>query len=76
MLQCGFQVLGCDRAVQLAGERGELYLNIFEGLAAANLFEAIGLLTKTVPLFTQCIRGLTANEARCRELAAQARQPS
>ena len=73
VMQCGFQVLACDRAVQLAYGRGELYLNVFEGVAAVNLLDAVTMLTRAVPLLAGCVSGLTANEKRCRELAAQAR---
>ncbi len=71
LMQCAFQVLGCDRAVQAAAERAELHLHVFDGLAAVNLLDAIGLLTRAITLFDErCLRGLRANEARCRELAA------
>jgi aspartate ammonia-lyase len=71
VLQCAFQVLGCDRAVQAAVEHGELYLNVFDGLAAVNVLDAIELLTGAVDRFeTRCLHGLRANEERCRALAA------
>jgi len=76
VLQCCFQVLACDRAVQLSCARGELYLNVFEGLAAVNLFDALAMLTGAVPLLVRCVTGLTANEERCRELAERARDSS
>jgi aspartate ammonia-lyase len=71
MLQCGFQVLACDRAVQLAFERGELYLNVYEGVAAVNLFDAFAMLSNSVTLFAErCVSGIRVNEERCRALAA------
>ncbi len=71
LLQCAFQVLGCDRAVQAAVEHSELYLNVFDGLVAVNVLDAIDMLSAAVPRFVaRCLRGLQANEARCRELAA------
>ncbi len=74
MLQCCFQVLGHERAARLALERGELNLNVFEGAAATNLLDAIAILTRALRLFTsRCVVGITANEDRCRELAAQSR---
>ncbi|MGO9602731.1 MAG: lyase family protein [Candidatus Binataceae bacterium] len=70
MLQCCFQVLGCERAVRVALERGELNLNVFGGVAAVNLFDAIEMMHRTVTLFTErCIKGITADEDRCRALA-------
>ena len=69
-MQCAFQVLGCDRAVQAATERAELHLHVFDGFAGVNVLDAIGLLARAVRLFDErCVRGLRANEERCRELA-------
>ena len=74
MLQCCFQVLGCERAARLALERGELNLNIFEGAAAANIFDAIEMMDRSLALFAErCVRGIAANRKRCRELASRAR---
>jgi aspartate ammonia-lyase len=74
MLQCCFQVLGCERATRLALERGELNLNVFEGAAAANVFDAIEMMQRAVTLFVErCVSGVVANKERCRELASRAR---
>lgn len=74
MIQCCFQVLGCERVARLALERGELNLNVFEGAAAANVFDAIDMMERSVALFSdRCVSGITANKKRCRELAACAR---
>lgn len=75
VLQCAFQVLGCDRAVQAAAEHAELYLNIFDGLAAVNVLDAIEMLTGAVDRFeARCLRGLHANRERCQALAAFGKQ--
>ena len=74
MLQCCFQVLGCERAARLGLERGELNLNVFEGAAAANVFDAIEMMQRSITLFAErCVSGIRANRKRCRELAARAR---
>jgi aspartate ammonia-lyase len=74
MLQCCFQVLGCERATRLALERGELNLNVFEGGAAVNVFDAIAMMERSIALFTErCVSGIVANRKRCRELATRAR---
>jgi aspartate ammonia-lyase len=74
MLQCCFQVLGCERATRLALERGELNLNVFEGAAATNLFDAIDMMQRSLALFVErCVSGIAANRKRCRELASRAR---
>ena len=75
LLQCCFQVLGCERAARLALERGELNLNIFEGAAAINIMDAMGMLTRAVSSFAKsCLAGIVANEERCRTLASLARK--
>lgn len=75
LLQCCFQVLGCERAARLALERGELNLNIFEGSAAINVMDAMEMLRQALPRFTHsCLAGITANKARCRKLASVARR--
>jgi aspartate ammonia-lyase len=74
VIQCCFQVLGCERTARLALERGELNLNIFEGAAAANIFDAIDMTQRAIVLFVErCIKGIAANRKRCRELASRAR---
>jgi aspartate ammonia-lyase len=74
MLQCCFQVLGCERATRLALERGELNLNVFEGAAAANVFDAMEMMRRAIALFAErCVSGISANRKRCRELASRAR---
>ena len=74
MIQCCFQVLGCERAARLALERGELNLNVFEGAAAANIFDAFDMMRRAVAIFTErCVAGIVANEARCRQLVARTR---
>ncbi len=70
-IACALQVFGLDRVVQAAVERAELHLHVFDGLAAANLFDALELEANAVALLDErCLRGLRANEARCRALAA------
>ncbi len=74
LLQCCFQVLGCERAGRLALERGELNLNVFEGLAAINLLDAMAMMERAVGVFVDlCLKGIVANEQRCADLAARAR---
>jgi aspartate ammonia-lyase len=74
MIQCCFQVLGCERSARLALERGELNLNIFEGAAAVNVLDAIEMMKRSVAMFSgRCVSGIAANKKRCRELASRAR---
>ena len=74
VMQCAVQVLGCDRAVHAACARAELHLNVFDGLAAVNVLDALDMLAVALERFeSRCLRGLEVNEARCRELATRAR---
>ena len=57
LLQCCFQVLGCERAARLALERGELNLNIFEGAAAINIMDAMEMLTRARRELHQIVPG-------------------
>jgi aspartate ammonia-lyase len=62
-----FQVMGCDQAVMLAAQAGQLELNVMMPLIAWNLLFAMDLLTNGVARFTEaCVAGITANEERCR----------
>ena len=77
LMQCCFQVLGCERAARLALEHGELNLNVFEGAAIANIFDAFEMLARAIAIFTnKCVVGITANESRCQTLATKSRYPS
>ncbi len=62
-----FQVIGCDQAVMLAAQAGQLELNVMMPLIAWNLTFSMELLKNCVQKFTEsCIKGIEANEARCR----------
>ena len=75
LLQCCFQVLGCERAARLALERGELNLNVFEGAAAINIMDAMEMLMRAVANFTSsCVAKIAPNTARCDELASIGRK--
>ncbi len=62
-----FQVIGCDQAVMLAAQAGQLELNVMMPLIAYNLTFSMELLRNCVQKFTEsCINGIEANEGRCR----------
>ena len=62
-----FQVIGCDQAVMLAAQAGQLELNVMMPLISWNLTFSMELLRNCVQKFTDsCIDGITVNEARCR----------
>jgi aspartate ammonia-lyase len=67
--QVCFQVIGNDVAVTLAAEAGQLQLNVFEPVIAANLFQSVDMLTRAcIVLRERCIVDITANRPRIREL--------
>lgn len=62
-----FQVMGCDQAVMLAAQAGQLELNVMMPLIAWNLTFSMELLNNCVQKLTDsCINGITVNEERCR----------
>ncbi|SDF32935.1 aspartate ammonia-lyase [Terriglobus roseus] len=62
----GFQVCGNDAAVAMAVQAGQLELNVMMPTMAHNVLQSITILSNTLrELDHRCIRGITANEARC-----------
>ncbi len=67
--QVAFEVIGNDLALTMAAEAGQLQLNVMEPLIAYKLFDSIRLLQRAMDMLREhCVTGITANEARCREL--------
>jgi aspartate ammonia-lyase len=65
-----FQVIGNDAAVALAVQAGQLELNVMMPAMAYNVLQSIAILTTTLyQLDERCIRGITANRARCEQYA-------
>ncbi len=63
------QVLGCDAAILAAAGAGQLDLNVMMPVMAWNALHATSILTNAMKVLTgRCIAGITADEARCREL--------
>jgi len=75
VIQVTCQVVGCDAAITAGATGGVgsiLELNVAVPMIAFNLLTAIRLLVASARSFeAKCIRGLSANEARCRELVEQ-----
>ncbi len=60
-----FQVMGNDRAIELAANSGQLELNFMTPLIAHNLLQSIELLSNCSKMFRErCIDGLRVDEAR------------
>jgi len=68
MMVCA-QVIGNDTTITWAGANGNFELNVMMPVMAHNLLESIRLLANVVDVFCdKCVRGIVANEERCREL--------
>ncbi len=60
--QAMFHVQGCDLAVSLGAQAGQLELNVMMPMIAHNLFEMMQVMIGAVTAFTEkCVRGLSAN---------------
>ena len=69
MSQAAFCIIGNDMTITMAAEAGQLELNFAEPVLYHKLFESLIALAGAVETFTEnCVKGITANEERCREL--------
>ncbi len=60
-----FQVLGNDLTVMLAGQAGQLELNVMMPVMAYNLFQSMDIIINAVDAFTtRCVVGLQANHEK------------
>lgn len=60
-----YHVIGCDTAVALASQAGQLELNVMMPIIAHNLFESMQVTIGAVRAFTEkCVRGVTANRSK------------
>jgi len=68
MMVCA-EVIGNDTTITWAGANGNFELNVMMPIMAHDLLESIRLLANVVDVFCdKCVRGIVANEERCREL--------
>jgi len=68
MMVCA-QVIGNDTCITWSGANGNFELNVMMPVMAHNLLESIRLLGNACCSFSErCVRGIEANEERCREL--------
>jgi aspartate ammonia-lyase len=67
--QVCYQVMGCDATIAIACEAGQLELNVMMPVIAWNAIHASTILREAMKaLRTRCVDGITADEARTREL--------
>jgi fumarate hydratase class II len=60
-----FHIIGNDTTVMLAGQAGQLELNVMMPIIAYNLFQAMDVMIGSVKAFTdKCIVGMVANRER------------
>lgn len=60
-----FQVMGNDLTVLLAGQAGQLELNVMMPIVAYNLFQSMDIIINAVTAFTEkCVTGVRANPAK------------
>src|SRR5437667_12385329 len=68
MMVCA-QVIGNDVTITWAAANGSFELNVMMMVMSHDLLESIGLLANALDIFCEkCVRGIVANEERCREL--------
>lgn len=60
-----FHVIGCDTTIALAGQAGQLELNVMMPIMAHNLFESMQVSIGAIRAFTQkCVAGIKANPGK------------
>lgn len=70
--QVAFQVIGNDLTITLASEAGQLELNVMEPVMTFNLLQSLDILSNVIRVFAnKCVRGITANVQRCRQMVEQ-----
>ncbi len=66
VIQAAFQAIGNDTTITLAGQSGNLEINVTVPLIAHNLLQSMALLGGSARLFAdKCIAGLTADRRQC-----------
>jgi aspartate ammonia-lyase len=67
--QVCYQVMGCDVTVAVAGEAGQLELNVMMPVIAWNTIHVSRMLRESMNVLrTRCVEGIEVDVARCREL--------
>lgn len=67
--QVCFQVFGCDTTVAMAGEAGQLELNVMMPVIAWNAIHATTILREALTVLrTRCVDGIEPDARRCRDL--------
>ena len=65
-----FSVIGNDLTITMAAQAGQFELNVMMPIMQYKLLDSISILTNALSVFTtKCVRGITANEDRCKQYA-------
>jgi fumarate hydratase class II len=60
-----FQVMGNDLTIMMAGQAGQLELNVMMPIIAYNLFQSMNIIINSVSAFVEkCVIGITANRSK------------
>jgi len=66
IIQVVAQIMGNDLTIALAGQSGNLELNVMMPVIAYNLLQSIHLLERAVTIFEEkCVRGIIPNREKC-----------
>ena len=69
IIQTAAQVIGNDMSITIGCQGGNFDLNVMLPVIAHNLLQSISILGSAAKIFAEkCINGITANEARCRDI--------
>ena len=69
LMMVAARVMGNHTTITVAGSRGNFELNVMMPVMAHALLESVALLANATRAFAdRCVRGIEANEDRCREL--------
>lgn len=67
-----FQVIGNDLTVLMAGQAGQLELNVMMPIIAYNLFQSMDIIINSVKAFSsKCVVGIRANPEKAEEWLAK-----
>jgi len=63
-----FQVAGNDHTVEMAVQAGQMELNVMMPVINHNVLSSMEILKNSLNVFSErCVKGITADEARCRD---------
>ena len=69
IIQTAAQVIGNDMSITIGCHGGNFDLNVMLPVIAHNLLQSISILGSAAKIFAEkCINGITANEARCKDI--------